>query len=114
LRQDIDAAIRGFEAVIRADRAGRNAQVAARDAFDTLLEDASTAIRRLDATSLTRVRGDRSAIAASERARRVDRPSRAQNGAAESAAAAPMPAATPSKQDSAAAKPCNAAPVTRI
>jgi hypothetical protein len=97
-RKDLDTAIHGLEAAIRDDEAGRNAQVAARDAFDAAMDEALTAIRRLDAIVDNRLRGDRAAITAWERARRVDRPSRARNGAAEPASAPPVPSATPPRQ----------------
>jgi hypothetical protein len=112
-RKDLDASIRGFETAIRDDAAGRNAQVAARDAFDTTMDDALTAIRRLDAIVDNRLRGDRTAIAAWERARRVDRPPRARNGTAEPTAPSQVPAATPPPQ-AATATPPAAAPSTTV
>jgi hypothetical protein len=108
-RKDLDTAIHGLETAIRDDEAGRNAQVAARDAFDAAMEEALTAIRRLDAIVDNRLRGDRAAIAAWERARRVDRPSRARSGAAEPGSPAPVPSATPPPQPLTATRPVAAA-----
>jgi hypothetical protein len=78
------------------------------------MEDALTAIRRLDAIVVNRLRGDRTAIAAWERARHVDRPSRARNGAAEPAAPAPLPAATLSPPQPSAAPAPDAVPTTTV
>jgi hypothetical protein len=111
-RKDLDAASRGFETAIREDADGRNAQVAARDAFEAAMEDALTAIRRLDAIVVNRLRGDRSAIGAWERARYVDRPARPRNGAGEAAAEAPVTPATAPVQPTAAAPAPDAPPST--
>jgi hypothetical protein len=113
-RKDLDAAIGGFETAIRDDAAARDAHAAARDAFDGAMEDALTAIRRLDAIVANRLRGDRNAIAAWERARYVDRPSRARNGAAEPAKAVPAAAATPPPQPSSTAPSVGAGSSTTV
>jgi hypothetical protein len=84
-RRDLDAAIDGFETAIREDAARRTTQIAVRAAYDGAMEDALTAIRRLDAIVANRLRGDRAALAAWERARRVDRPPRARKVTAEEA-----------------------------
>jgi hypothetical protein len=93
-RKDLDSAIRALEAAIRDDAAARDAAVSARKALDAAMKDALTAIRRLDAIVVNRLRGDRLAIAAWKRARRVSRPSRARNGRAEPRSAVAGPSAT--------------------
>ncbi len=105
-RRDLDAAIRGLETAIREDAAARNTDVAARAAFDAAMEEALTAIRRLDAIVANQVRGDGTALAAWERARRVDRPARVRHGAAEPAAPSPMRVA-PVPQPSTAIPPAD-------
>jgi hypothetical protein len=77
------------------------------------MEDALTAIRRLDAIVVNRLRGDRTAIAAWKRARHVDRPARVRNGAAEPASPAPVPSATPPQQPLSATRP-DAVPSTTV
>jgi hypothetical protein len=113
-RKDLDTAIRGFETAIREDAAGRNTHVAARGAFDAALEDALTAIRRLDAIVVNRLRGDRTAITAWERARRVDRPPRVRNAAAEPAAASSGQSPTTAAPQPSAATPPDAVPMTTV
>ncbi|MBI3399836.1 MAG: sigma 54-interacting transcriptional regulator [Acidobacteria bacterium] len=98
--KDLDTDIQRFEAAIREHAAGIGAHVAARAAIDAAIEGGLTAIQRLDAIVLNRLRDDPAMLAVWERARHVERQPRVKNGAPPSApsgpsAVAPAPPAPP-------------------
>jgi len=113
-RKDLDAAIRGFETAIRDHAAGRETEVAARAAFDAAMEAALTAVWRLDAIVANRLCDDRTALAAWERARHVDRPLRTRNGAREEVSPASASSASPPQPMAPAATSSVAGPTTTI
>jgi hypothetical protein len=105
-RKDLDAAIRALETAIRENAAARDASVAARKAFANTMKDALTAIRRLDAIVVNRLRGDRAGMAVWNLARRVQRRTRSSIRAAQPADRAMLPTSA-----LAPPQPATAAPV---
>jgi hypothetical protein len=79
LQQDIDA----FEEAIRDHEAGKDTHVAARAGIEAAIDEGLDAVRRLDAIVPNRLRNDPKALALWERARRVERTSRAKSDGAE-------------------------------
>ncbi|MBI3401478.1 MAG: hypothetical protein HY048_08665 [Acidobacteria bacterium] len=88
--KDLDTAIQRFEAAIREHAAGIGARIAARTAIDAAIAAGLTAIQRLDAIVVNRLRDDPATFAAWERARRVDQPPHARNGAPPSVPPGPV------------------------
>ncbi|MBI3493147.1 MAG: hypothetical protein HY047_15415 [Acidobacteria bacterium] len=79
--RDLEANIQRFDAAIRDHAEGIGTRIAARTAIDAAIGAGLTAIQRLDAIVVNRLRDDPATFAAWERARRVDQPPHARNGA---------------------------------